>query len=76
MDPVCCMTCYPQLLSSFIYKGYTFQEAMGSLLGLAHAVRFIFSRDLIIAEASSGIVCILVSFSILGAANQTGLQEV
>lgn len=50
MDPVCCLTCYPQLLSSFIYKGYSWQEATSSFIGFAKAVRFIFSRDLIIAE--------------------------
>ena len=50
MDPVCCLTCYPQLLNSFVYKTTTLNEAFGSLEGLANAVRIIFSRDLIIAE--------------------------
>ena len=50
MDPVCCLTCYPQLLDSFVYKEMTLYEAFGSLDGLANAVRIIFSRDLIIAE--------------------------
>ena len=50
MDPVCCLTCYPQLLNSFVYKTTTMHEAFGSLQGLANAVRVIFSRDLIIAE--------------------------
>lgn len=51
MDPVCCLTCYPQLLNSFIYKSTSLGEAFGSLVGLANAARTIFSRDLIIAEA-------------------------
>jgi hypothetical protein len=50
MDPVCLLTCYPQLLHSFIYKSTTFRDAFGSFMGFANAVRIIFSRDLIIAE--------------------------
>jgi len=53
MDPVCMLTCYPQLLHSFIYKTSTLGEALGSLEGFANAVRIIFSRDLIIAEVSA-----------------------
>ena len=61
MDPVCCLTCYPQLLNSFVYKTTTLNEAFGSLEGLANAVRVIFSRDLIIAEVviTSLILCFI-----------------
>ena len=50
MDPVCCLTCYPQLLFSFLYKTYTLRDACSSLAGFANIARFFISRDLIIAE--------------------------
>ena len=50
MDPVCCLTCYPRLLFSFLYKTYSLREAVSSLAGFANIARFFISRDLIIAE--------------------------
>ena len=50
MDPVCMLTCYPQLLHSFVYKTSSLREAFSSLEGFANAVRIVFSRDLIISE--------------------------
>ena len=50
MDPVCMLTCYPQLLHSFVYKTSSLREAFGSLEGFANAVSIVFSRDLIISE--------------------------
>lgn len=51
IDPVCCLTCYPQLLYNFVYNDtISIQEALCSVLGLSNVLRFIISRDLIIAE--------------------------
>ena len=50
VDPVCFLTCYPQLLYSFVYKVPTLDETLGSITGLLSAARFLFSRDMIIAE--------------------------
>ena len=52
VDPVCFLTCYPQLLYNFVYKVPKLADAFGSLAGLVAAARFLFSRDLIIAEVS------------------------
>lgn len=53
VDPVCFLTCYPQLLYNFIYKVPSLADALGSLPSLVAAARFLFSRDLIIAEVST-----------------------
>jgi len=53
VDPVCFLTCYPQLLYNFIYKVPNLADALGSLPSLVAAARFLFSRDLIIAEVSA-----------------------
>jgi len=50
IDPVCFLTCYPQLLYSFVYKVPLLSETLSSITGLLSAARFLFSRDLIIAE--------------------------
>ncbi|BDA49445.1 hypothetical protein COCOBI_14-0620 [Coccomyxa sp. Obi] len=50
VDPVCFLTCYPQLLYNFVYRVPKLSDALGSLAGLVATARFIFSRDLIIAE--------------------------
>lgn len=50
IDPVCFLTCYPQLLYSFVYKVPLLSETLSSINGLLSAARFLFSRDLIIAE--------------------------
>ena len=50
IDPVCFLTCYPQLLYSFVYKVPMLKETLSSVTGLLSAARFLFSRDLIIAE--------------------------
>lgn len=52
VDPVCFLTCYPQLLYNFVYRVPKLSDALGSLAGLVAAARFLFSRDLIIAEVS------------------------
>jgi hypothetical protein len=53
IDPVCFLTCYPQLLYNFVYKVPMLDETLSSLTGLLSAARFLFSRDLIIAEVCS-----------------------
>lgn len=53
VDPVCFLTCYPQLLYNFVYRVPKISDALGSLAGLVATARFIFSRDLIIAEVST-----------------------
>lgn len=50
MDPVCMLTCYPQLLRNFVYKLPTLRESVGSILGFANAIRWVLARDLVIAE--------------------------
>jgi hypothetical protein len=51
LDPVCMLTIYPQLLRNFVYKQPNFWSAhMLSLLGLVDSLRFVFSRDLMVAE--------------------------
>ena len=50
IDPVCFLTCYPQLLYNFVYKVPLLSECLGSIEGLLGAARFLFSRDLIISE--------------------------
>lgn len=49
MDPVCLLTCYPQLLYNFIYKSPTL-EALRSPVAALDAARFVCSRDLTIAQ--------------------------
>ena len=49
MDPVCMLTIYPQLLRNFVYKMPDFMR-MTSLLGFVDSLRFVFSRDLMVAE--------------------------
>ena len=53
IDPVCFLTCYPQLLYNFVYKVPMLKETLSSVTGLLSAARFLFSRDLIIAEVCS-----------------------
>lgn len=50
LDPVCLLTCYPQLLYNFIYRTISL-SALTSPLALLDAVRFFCSRDLTIAHA-------------------------
>ena len=50
IDPVCFLTCYPQLLYNFVYKVPLLSECLGSVAGILGAARFLFSRDLIISE--------------------------
>ncbi|CAL8465236.1 g4771 [Coccomyxa elongata] len=50
IDPVCFLTCYPQLLYNFVYRVPKLADVLGSLTGMLGAARFLFSRDLIIAE--------------------------
>ena len=58
IDPVCFLTCYPQLLYSFVYKVPKLAETLSSIEGLLSAARFLFSRDLIIAEVGSDSTCL------------------
>lgn len=47
MDPVCMLTIYPQLLRNFVYK---LPRMAANVLGLVDSLRFVFSRDLLVAE--------------------------
>ena len=49
IDPVCLLTIYPQLLRNFLYKVPT-MLSFSSLLGVIDWMRYLFSRDLLIAE--------------------------
>ena len=49
IDPVCLLTIYPQLLRNFLYKVPTLLSS-SSLLGVIDWMRYLFSRDLLIAE--------------------------
>ena len=49
VDPVCLMTCYPDLLQNFIYCQPNWSRLF-SHVGLMDALRFVCSRDLLIAE--------------------------
>lgn len=49
IDPVCLMTCYPDLLRNFIYSQPSW-SSLFSAVGLMDAMRFVCSRDLLIAE--------------------------
>ena len=53
IDPVCFLTCYPQLLYNFVYKVPLLAETLSSVTGLLSAARFLFSRDMIIAEVGT-----------------------
>ena len=53
IDPVCFLTCYPQLLYNFVYRVPKLADVLGSLTGMLGAARFLFSRDLIIAEVGA-----------------------
>ena len=51
VDPVCCLTCYPHLLFNFVYKIPSMTAALaGGAAGALNVARFLFSRDLTIAE--------------------------
>lgn len=52
LDPVCLMTCYPQLLYTFIYKPFEL-AAFGRLSGIYDVLRWLCSRDLFIAEVDT-----------------------
>ena len=52
MDPVCMLTIYPQLLRNFVYK-MPDPTRLHSLLGFVASLRFVFSRDLMVAEVMS-----------------------
>lgn len=47
MDPVCMLTIYPQLLQNFVYKP---PRMKFNVIGLVDSLRFVFSRDLLVAE--------------------------
>ena len=50
LDPVCLLTCYPQLLYNFIYRSISF-STFSSPAALLDMVRFFCSRDLTISQA-------------------------
>ena len=50
LDPVCMLTCYPQLLFNFIYREIS-MASITSVAAAVDAVRFICSRDLTISQA-------------------------
>ena len=43
------LTIYPQLLRNFVYKMPDWAR-MASMLGIVDSLRFVFSRDLMVAE--------------------------
>ena len=49
LDPVCLLTCYPQLLYNFIYKSSN--NVFTSVAAAVDGVRFLCSRDLTISQA-------------------------
>lgn len=49
IDPVCLMTCYPDLLHNFVYRQPKW-ETLFSMIGLMDILRYVCSRDLLIAE--------------------------
>jgi pimeloyl-ACP methyl ester carboxylesterase len=51
LDPVCMMTCYPQLLYNFIYRKFVLSDLLSSFLAAVDGVRFLCSRDLTISQA-------------------------
>ena len=55
MDPVCMLTIYPQLLQNFVYKK---PRMVANVLGLVDSLRFVFSRDLLVAEVRPSIHCV------------------
>ena len=50
IDPVCLMTCAPQLLHSFVYDVPKLGWHWFTAVGFMDLIRFACSRDLIIAE--------------------------
>ncbi len=50
MDPVCMLTIYPQLLQNFVYKPPQLAK-LGSVLGVVDSARYLFCRDLTVADA-------------------------
>jgi pimeloyl-ACP methyl ester carboxylesterase len=58
LDPVCCMTCFPKLLYNFVYQRWpTPWEVAKGGAGIKHALRFLFSRDLVISEVGDPKSC-------------------
>jgi len=51
LDPVCMMTCYPQLLYNFIYRKFVLSNLLSSFLAAVDGIRFLCSRDLTISQA-------------------------
>lgn len=51
IDPVCLMTCYPQLLFNFIYRSFSLLTFLTSAESIIDTARFICSRDLTISQA-------------------------
>ena len=50
IDPVCFLTCYPHLLFNFVYKVPDLLAVLRGAAGALGLARFLFSRDLTIAE--------------------------
>ena len=49
VDPVCMMTCYPQLLANFVYKSPPL-AGLPLLQKITFGARFLAARDLVIAQ--------------------------
>ena len=56
MDPVCMLTCFPQLLHNFVYQMPSLAGCLGSVKGLANNIRCLIARDMIIAEVRSPVL--------------------
>ena len=50
MDPVCMMTCFPQLLRNFVYQMPSLADSLSSIRGMANSIRCLIARDMAIAE--------------------------
>ena len=74
MDPVCMLTIYPQLLQNFVYK---MPRLSANVLGLVDSLRFVFSRDLLVAEVGPSIIhaCLFTFLSIISSMCLTTLQR-
>lgn len=74
IDPVCLMTCYPDLLHNFVYRQPKW-ETLFSMIGLMDVLRYVCSRDLLIAEVMPGLCSICLFCVALGTSAQWGMPQ-
>jgi len=76
IDPVCLMTCCPQLLHSFIYKVPTWNsKLLTTPTGFMDLLRFIFSRDLMVAEVGLSLLHALLSHLVIQRVSKPSLPS-